>query len=71
MELRRKKVKTRHIRYSFKKVKVPCSAFYEQKVKNIAIEYWLQSIFPNPAYLARAKRHNAHDTTDKEMELNY
>ena len=70
-----KKVKTRHIRYSFKKVKTRhiryslkkskgSSAFDEQKVKNIAIEYRLQSIFPNPDHLLSIVKLFPHAKTD-------
>ena len=44
---KKKKVKTRPYSIFIQKWK-GSSAFDEQKVKNIAIEYWLQSIFPNP-----------------------
>ena len=43
---RKKKVKTRPYSILIKKSK-GSSAFNEQKVKKIAIEYRLQSIFPN------------------------
>ena len=43
------KVKTRPYAILIQKSK-GSSAFDEQKVKNIAIEYRLQSIFPNPGY---------------------
>ena len=49
MELRRKKVKTRPYSILIQKSK-GSSAFVKQKVKSIAIEYRLQSIFPSPAY---------------------
>ena len=44
----KKKVKTRSYSILIQKSK-GSNAFDEQKVKNIAIEYRLQSIFPNPA----------------------
>ena len=43
----KQKVKTRPYSILIQKSK-SCSAFNEQKVKNIAIEYGLQSIFRNP-----------------------
>ena len=46
---KKKKVKTRPYSILIQKSK-GCSAFDEQKVKNIAIEYRLQSIFPNPGF---------------------
>ena len=51
MELRRKNVKTRPYLILIQKSE-GSSAFDEQQVKNIAIEYRLQSIFLNPALLS-------------------
>ena len=44
---KKKKVKTRPYLTLIHRT-IGSSAFNEQKVKNIAIEYRLQSIFPNP-----------------------
>ena len=50
----KKKVKTRPYSILIEKSK-GSSAFDEQKVKNIKIEYRLQSIFPNPELSARKR----------------
>jgi len=46
---RRKKVKKRVYSITIQKSKV-FGIFDDKKVKNIDVEYRLQSIFPNPAY---------------------